>query len=166
MKKSLPKEPKLALASNSASPSQLANLSKTGSPNQSIPLSSGSEISKTTGVVVVANTPRGTRPPRIFNGGQLRTGNPGNKGGGDTPDQLRGTIRQIIKEHGLPFLKTALSATGTVTCPHCDGEVEVPADPKLMAKLLDTGLRTTVGSPVQVEHQAVIVVRDADSLSV
>ena len=97
----------------------------------------------------------------LLSGGQV-----GNKGGGRTPDAIRGTIRQIIDKHGLPFLEAALSATNTVTCPHCKGEVAVSADPKLMAKLLDTGLRIGVGPQVQVEHQGVVVIVDADSLSV
>ena len=105
--------------------------------------------------------------PQSHGGALSIGGTPGNKGGpGRTPDQLRGTIRQIIDEHGLPFLKAALSATGTVTCPHCQGEVEVPADPKLMAKLLDTGLRASVGTHVEIEHQGVVVVVDGESLSV
>ena len=166
MKKSSPEEPRLALASNSASPSQLANPSKTDSPNQSIPLSSGLGIGKTTGVVVNAKSAAVATVPQAHGGALSIGGTPGNKGGGRTPDELRGTIRQIIEEHGLPFLKKVLSATDTVACPHCNGEIKIPNDPKLMAKLLDTGLRTAVGSPVQVEHQAVIVIRDADSLSV
>ena len=95
--------------------------------------------------------------PQKHGGALLAGGKRGNRGGGRTPDELRGTIRQIIDKHGLPYLEAALSATGTVTCPHCDGEVEVPADPKLMAKLLDTGLRISVGPQVQVEHQATVL---------
>ena len=104
--------------------------------------------------------------PQSHGGALLSGGTPGQKGGGSTPDALRGTIRRILEEHGLPFLQAALSATKTMPCPHCKGEIEVPSDPKLMAKLLDTGLRVAIGSPVQVEHQAVVVVVDGDSLSV
>jgi len=98
-------------------------------------------------------------------GGYLLTGNPGNKGGGSTPDELRGTIRRIIEVHGLPYLEAALSATGTVTCPHCKGKVEVPADPKLMAKLLDTGLRTVLGTPTQVEHKGHVTLHPSANLT-
>ena len=104
--------------------------------------------------LVKADSPPSTPTHRIQpGGGYLLTGNPGNKGGGSTPDELRGTIRRIIEVHGLPYLEAALSATGTVTCPHCKGEVEVPADPKLMAKLFDTSLRVTIGTPTQIEHK-------------
>ena len=112
--------------------------------------------------LTVANSVKtsGETPTRRIQpgGGYLQTGNPGNKGGGATPDALRGTIRRIIEEHGLPFLEAALSATGTVTCPHCKGKVEVPADPKLMAKLLDTGLRIGVGTQKEVEHKGMVLV--------
>ena len=92
----------------------------------------------------------GTLIPQTH-GGALRYGGTHKGGPGRTPDELRGTIRQIIDEHGLPFLRAALSATRTMPCPHCEGPIEVPADPKLMAKLLDTGLRVGVGTQQQVE---------------
>ena len=106
--------------------------------------------------------------PQKHGGSLLSAGQKGLPGGpGRTPDQLRGTIRQIIDDHGLPFLKAALSATGTIPCPECGHEIEVPkGDPKLMAKLLDTGLRASVGTHVEIEHQGVIVVIDPESLSV
>ena len=148
---------------------------KTGAAtNYLIGNSKGSEVgivqsARQTPTPVVQNAKKPAIPHLIpqpgGRGALLSGGLPGNPGGGRTPEAIRGTLREIIEEHGLPYLKAVLSATGTVTCPHCDGEVEVPKDPKLMAKLLDTGLRIGVGAQVQVEHQGVVVVIDGDSLS-
>ncbi len=163
MKKSSPEEPRLALASNSASPSQLANPSKTDSPNQSISLSSGSGISKTTGEVGITKTAGETLVPQPH-GGALRSGGKlGNKGGGRTPEEIKGSFRKLIAEKGLPWAERLLDAPKTVLCPKCGTEVKPPASDGVRARLLDTATRLL---PQQVEHQAVIVIRDADSLSV
>lgn len=48
-----------------------------------------------------------TRPGR--NGGQLRTGNPGNKGGGRTPDAFKAMCRRLASRKGtLRNLRTIL----------------------------------------------------------
>ena len=110
-----------------------------------------------------AETPRETPPPRIFNGGQLRTGNPGNKGGGRSPEEIKGSFRKLIAEKGLPWAERVLDAPETAQCPKCGTEVKAPAADGVRARLLDTATRLL---PQEVEHKGqVTLVADTGSLS-
>ncbi len=95
-------------------------------------------------------------------GGALRWGGT-NKGGGRTPEEIKGSFRKLIAEKGLPWAERLLDAPKTVLCPKCGTEVKPPASDGVRARVLQTA---TGLLPQQVEHQAVIVIRDADSLSV
>ena len=182
-RKSTPKEPKLTSTTNESIVSSKGKpgdsvmgessegAREDGSKLQGYPEGPNPSVGRVGETLGQGNTARETATPYLIprpdgRGALLSGGQPGNKGGGATPDALRGTIRRIIEEHGLPFLQSALSATGTVTCPHCKGKVEVPADPKLMAKLLDTGLRIGVGTQLNVEHQGITVIVDTKSVRV
>ena len=99
-------------------------------------------------------------------GGALRPGNPGNKGGGGRPERIRERLQEILELGALPWMEFVLNATGTIPCPHCKGEVEVPTDPKLMAKLTDMALRAAVPQQREMDHKGeFILIPDTRSLS-
>ncbi len=101
----------------------------------------------------MARSPPASPPQRIQpGGGYLRSGNPGNKGGsGRTPDEIKGTFRQILDEHGIPWVIKILSAARTVACPKCGADVEPPAADGVAARLTDTLTRAGVGSMTEVK---------------
>lgn len=75
------------------------------------------------------------------NGGQLRRGNPGNKGGnGRTPDALRAKLREIGQKKGIKFLNDLMDGTVQVQlvgqCQHCHKENQMPKD--WLKNLLDS----------------------------
>jgi hypothetical protein len=53
-------------------------------------------------------------------GGQLRRGNPGNKGGGRRPNVVREEIRTLLDEDGLKELKRRFSSRNIKKIPHQD----------------------------------------------
>ena len=89
-----------------------------------------------------AKTPRETPPQRNQpGGGYLQTGNPGNKGGGRSPEEIKGSFRKLIAEKGLPWAERVLDAPETAQCPKCGTEVKAPAADGVRARLLDTATR-------------------------
>ena len=103
--------------------------------------------------------------PQKHGGALLSGGTPGQKGGGRTPDEIRGTLRQILDEHGIPWARDVLSAPRTVTC-ECGASIEPPASDAVKAKLGDTFLRVAVPSQQEVQHKGrVTLVADTGSLS-
>ena len=97
-------------------------------------------------------------------GGYLQTGNPGNKGGGRTPNEIRGSLRKIIEDKGLPWLERVLGAPRTVTCPSCGADIEPPAADGIKSKVMDSALRTGVGSEQGAQQQAITVIVDTQSV--
>ena len=103
--------------------------------------------------------------PQDHGGALLAGGQLGNKGGGKTPDEIRGTLRQILDEHGIPWARDVLSAPRTVTC-ECGASIEPPASDAVKAKLGDTFLRVAVPSQQEVQHTGrVTLVADTGTLS-
>ena len=89
----------------------------------------------------IANTSAETPTTRNPN---LRIGNPGNKGGGRTPEAIRGTFRQIIEEHGIPWVMRVLSG-------------EEGVEPGVKTRLLDTLVRAAIGTQQVVEHKGTVL---------
>ncbi len=98
-------------------------------------------------------------------GALLAGGKPGNKGGGRLPSEIKGTLREIVDDCGIPWIKDVLNAPRTVTC-ECGAKIEPPASDAVRARVTDTVFRVCVGTQVEVEHQGVTVIIDAESLSV
>lgn len=101
--------------------------------------------------------------PQKHGGALLPGGQPGNKGGGQSPEAIKGSFRKLIAEKGLPWAERMLDAPKTVACPKCGTMVQPPAADGVRARLLDTATRML---PQKVEHEGVVVIMDADSLSV
>ena len=101
--------------------------------------------------------------PQPHGGALLPGGKLGNKGGGSSPEEIKGSFRKIIAEKGLPWVERMLNAPETVVCPKCGTKVKPPAADGVRARLLDTATRTL---PQQVEQQGIVVIVDKDSLSV
>ena len=102
-------------------------------------------------------------------GGALRVGNPGNKGGGRTPGEIRELMRQPLAKL-LPIITAIAEASDLqeVTCPHCDGKHEVVSWLKARDKLqaVDLLARYGVGTQREIEHTGrVTLVADTGSLS-
>ncbi len=85
-------------------------------------------------------------------GGALKRGNPGNKGGGRTPNQIKGTLRDIIDDCGIPWIVDVLNAPRTVTC-ECGATIEPPAADAVKARVADTVFRVSVGTQTEVDHK-------------
>ena len=102
-------------------------------------------------------------------GGSLQTGNPGNKGGGRTPDELRALFRQPLAKL-LPVVERIAEAVDVevVSCPHCNEKVEVPSYRKDGDKLkaVDLLARYGIGTKQEVDVKGrVTLVADTGSLS-
>ena len=102
-------------------------------------------------------------------GGALRVGNPGNKGGGRTPDELRALFREPLAKL-LPVVEQIAEAKDIqeVTCPHCDEKLEVVSWLKAGDKLkaVDLLARYGIGSRQELQHTGrVTLVADTGGLS-
>ena len=120
--------------------------------------------------VVVGKLDRsgGTLVPQPH-GGALSAGNPGNKGGGRTPDELRALFRQPLAKL-LPVVQRIAEAIDTqeVTCPHCDHKLNVTSWLKAGDKLkaVDLLARYGIGTHQVVESKGeFILIPDTRSLS-
>ncbi len=102
--------------------------------------------------------------PQKHGGALLAGGQKGNKGGGRLPSEIKGTLREIVDDCGIPWIKDVLNAPRTVIC-KCGEEIEPPANDAVKARVTETVMRVCVGTHVDVEHQGVTVIIDADSLS-
>ncbi len=79
-------------------------------------------------------------------------GNAGNRGGpGRTPDEIKGTFRQILDEHGIPWVIEMLTGARSTTCPSCGETVEPPVADGVRARLTDTLTRSAVGTQQEVK---------------
>ncbi len=80
-------------------------------------------------------------------GGYLRTGNPGNKGGpGRTPEEIKGTMRQIIDEHGIPWVRGVLSDDPAYSC-----------EPGVKVRLLEIFTRASIGTQTEIKVEGGMV---------
>ncbi len=102
--------------------------------------------------------------PQEHGGALLAGGQPGNKGGGRLPSEIKDTLREIVDDCGIPWIKDVLNAPRTVIC-KCGEKIDPPASDAVRARVTDTVFRVCVGTQVEVEHQGVTVIIDADSLS-
>lgn len=105
-------------------------------------------------------TPLVTSPSVILtrevNGGKLRVGNPGNRGGKGRPkEEIREKLRDLAFGKGIPFLKETMQGNVRVrfvgTCPHCHQESE--PDEKTLEKL-EEYVGTTVEHRLKANDQA------------
>ena len=115
----------------------------------------------------------GQRPvlkPQDHGGALLSGGLTGGKGGpGRTPDELRALFRQPLAKL-LPVVERIAEAVDVeeVSCPHCDGKVEVPSYRKDGDKLkaVDLLARYGIGTKQELEHKGrVVLIPDTRSLS-
>ncbi len=102
-------------------------------------------------------------------GGALRTGGKlGNRGGGRTPNELRELFRKPLAKL-LPIITEIAESKDIqeVTCPHCNEKHEVITWLKAGDKLKAVDLlgKYGLGTHQWVEHEAVVVVIDKESLS-
>ena len=102
-------------------------------------------------------------------GGALRHGNPGNKGGGRTPNEIRELMRQPLATL-LPIITRIAEAPDVeeVECPNCNEKVEVPSYRKDGDKLkaVDLLARYGIGTRQEIEHKGqVTLVADTGGLS-
>ena len=100
-------------------------------------------------------------------GGALRRGNPGNKGGGRTPNEIRALMRQPLAKL-LPIITDIAEAKDIqeVTCPHCNEKHEVVSWLKAREKLqaVDLLARYGIGTRQEVETTGITVVIDTKSV--
>jgi hypothetical protein len=94
---------------------------------------------------------------RQKHGGALKRGNPGNKGGGRTPNEIKSTLREIIDSCGIPWITAVLNAPRTVACPECGHKIEPPAAEGVRARVFDTVVRSSVGTQQEVEHKGMVL---------
>lgn len=126
-------------------------------------------MAKRTGTKMTKGTDKvGELVPQAH-GGALRHGNPGNKGGGRTPNEIRELMRQPLAKL-LPIITRIAEAPDVeeVECPHCNEKVEVPSYRKDGDKLkaVDLLARYGIGTRQEIEHEGrVTLVADTGSLS-
>ena len=100
----------------------------------------------------------------LFNGGTLRRGNPGNKGGGRPRDKVRAKLVDIYDEDVIPWMREVYAAPRelTIKC-QCGQEhtVNPPADDKIKAGIATELGKTGVGSYKEVEDPRAVILLSA-----
>ncbi len=145
----------LGLAGKKVSTHSPLNPSKTASPKQSVPDNLDQSEDGSGVEAGIAKTPAQTPvlTPQAHGGALLSGGKPGNKGGGRTPNEIRGTLRQIIDDFGVPWITDVLNAPRTAVCANCGANVEPPASDAVRARVADTVFRVSVGTQTEVDHK-------------
>ena len=105
--------------------------------------------------------------PQPHGGALLAGGNPGNKGGGRTPNEIRVLMRQPLAKL-LPIITEIAEAKDVqeVTCPHCEEKHEVVSWLKASDKLkaVDLLARYGIGTRQEVETTGITVLVDTKSV--